>query len=419
MKPAIAGLVLCAPFLPAQPLTVDDCIRRALAVSSPVTVARQERDIAARGVTAARSGFLPQSAVNLATTYNSPSLLNRSTFSFVALNGIREYSGLVAILQEIDTSGRVRAEYARSKAAQDAALAGVALAERDLKRAVVASYYRLLLARHLSAAFDALVTESESFEQRTRLLAQQGEAAQADVVKASAQTLNLRQARQAAGLAADLANQDLASYWTADVQQPLDIVDLFDQPLPAPEPAAADAAPYLRRFEFRIFDAQQRALQADTKVARSALLPKLGLAFEYGLDENTVAWNRRGYAAIASLNLTVFDWFRSLSAVRQAQSRVQQNQATRAIAERAFSREYQSALTRVRRVFEQVDLARRQVELAEQDVKLSRVRYEGGEGAAVDVVVSQNQLASARSSYYSAIADYFTARWELEVAAGR
>jgi outer membrane protein TolC len=57
--------------------------------------------------------------------------------------------------------------------------------------------------------------------------------------------------------------------------------------------------------------------------------------------------------------------------------------------------------------------------LSEEDLKLSRIRYEGGEGAALDVVTAQNQLAQARSNYYSAIANYLTARVDLEVASGR
>ena len=71
------------------------------------------------------------------------------------------------------------------------------------------------------------------------------------------------------------------------------------------------------------------------------------------------------------------------------------------------------------RFLEQVGQSREQVRLAEEDYKLSRVRYEGGEGDAVDVVVAQNQLVQARSNYYTTIANYLSAKLDLEVAAGR
>jgi outer membrane protein TolC len=47
------------------------------------------------------------------------------------------------------------------------------------------------------------------------------------------------------------------------------------------------------------------------------------------------------------------------------------------------------------------------------------VRYEGGEGLALDVVAAQNQLAQARANLVTTKASYLNARAELEVASGR
>jgi len=168
--------------------------------------------------------------------------------SFAALNGVREFSALLNIFQEIDTSGRLRAEYARARAGQDTAAASLAIAQRDLRRGVAGAYFRTLLARRLVSAIQASLDESESFERRARLLVQGGEAAQADVVKASAQAAFIRQALGTANLAASMANQELASFWTRDVTQPLDLVDVFDQPLPPPDPDATLPAPLSAPF---------------------------------------------------------------------------------------------------------------------------------------------------------------------------
>jgi len=50
---------------------------------------------------------------------------------------------------------------------------------------------------------------------------------------------------------------------------------------------------------------------------------------------------------------------------------------------------------------------------------MSRIRYEGGEGLALDVVTAQNQLSQARTNYYTAIVDYLNAKADLEVASGQ
>lgn len=407
------------PPSPEPPLSLEDCIRKASAVPSPISLARLDRDIANRGIDIARAGFLPNSSATAGYGYNSPSSADRGTMSFVALNGVREFIGLASIFQEIDTSGKLRAEYARARANQQAAGASLAVAERDLKRAVGAAYYRLLLARHLATALREVLNESDAFERRVQLLFQSGEAARADVVKASAQVAFLRQTLLSAELAAKLANQDLAAFWTQDGDTPLQLVDTLETPLPEPGAAPTETAPFLRRAEFRFFDAQKLALEAQAKTARAALLPQLSWTFQYGLDANRVAWSNRGYAAFATLQVPIFDWFRARNTARQFQFQAAQITATRVISERRFSQEYLSALERAKQFYAQVALCRTQMELSAEDLKLSRVRYEGGEGAALEVVVAQNQLAQARSNYYASIAGYLNAKLDLEVAAGR
>jgi outer membrane protein TolC len=389
------------------------------AVPSSLSVARQERDIAARDVTQARAGFLPQSRLITGFTYNSPLLYNREAFSFVPLNGIREYATLFSVNQELDTSGRLRADMARARATQEIATTSVALTRRNLRRAVTTSYYRALLTRRIVRITEDALTESRNFQNRVRLLFQGGEAAQADVVKASAQVAFLQQAVNAAELEAKLANQELASFWTRDVADALSLADVLEETPPPPETDAAQAAPFLQRMEFNLFDSQRRGLQAEIKRARSALLPQLGAGFQYGIDSTAVRISDRGYAAFVNLTIPIFDWNKARSAIQQARLRTQQVESARAISERTFSKEYQGALSRVKQLFEQISLTREQARLAEDDLRLSRVRYAGGEGTALDVVTAQNQLAQARSNYYTTMASYLNAKADLEVASGR
>lgn len=419
----MAILFLGCPFagLSQSPdiLTLEACIRKALAVPSSVSVARMDRSIADQDRAIARAGLLPQASISAGSVYTSRSQITPTSFALIPANAIREYVGLGRIFQEIDTSGRIRAEIARARANQQASQASAGIAERELKRAVSLAYYRLLLSRRLVAAIRSSLDESRNFESRVKLLERGGEAARADVVKASTQVSILRQTLTSAELAATLANQDLAAYWTSNVDDLLAVQDVFDQS--AAEPAAVTDASrqFLRRFEFSLLDAQRAGFRADARRTKALLLPQLSLNFNYGLDSYRVEWRHRGYSAVASLTLPVFDWNRTLNASQQFTTRAQQISETKAVAERRYSQEYSAALARVNGLREQIGQAKEQVALTEEDFKLSRIRYEGGEGAAVDVVVAQNQLVQARSGYYVSIANYLSAKLDLEVAAGR
>jgi outer membrane protein TolC len=89
------------------------------------------------------------------------------------------------------------------------------------------------------------------------------------------------------------------------------------------------------------------------------------------------------------------------------------------IAEREFSREYQNALARVNTLYAQLSITQQQIQVAEENLRLSRIRYEGGEGAALEVLTAQTQVGQARGNYFAALANYFIAQSDLEVAAGR
>ena len=409
---------LAAAQPPSKTLTLEDCIRLAGAAQSSATIARQQVEIARLGVTQARAGFLPQSRISNGFTYNSPLLCDRSTFSFVPLNGIREYASLFAAGIELDTSGKLRAELARAHAEQRGAAAGLRLSDRDLKRTVTAAYFRVLLARHIVEVTRESQAEAQSFEKRVRLLFENAEAAQADVVKAAAATAFLEQSLNAAELDAQLAAQELASFWTTEVNEPLPLGDVLVQPIPPPGDRAP-GKPFLKRPEFNLFEAQRQAALADSRRARADLLPQLGLVFQYGLDSTHVRWSDRGYATFLTLNVPIFDWLKARGALRQFQLRAQQVEDSRAAAERAFSRDYESALVRVRLIYHQVAITESQVKSSEENLRLSRLRYEGGEGSALDVVTAQAQLTQARTNYYAGLSNYLNAKADLEVASGQ
>ncbi|MBI4906389.1 MAG: TolC family protein [Acidobacteria bacterium] len=297
---------------PGAVLTLADCIRLANGVPSAVSLARQEREIAGHEQTIARAGLLPRAQINSGFTYNSPTGDNRSNFSFVALNGVREYVALGSLIQELDISGRLRADLERARAVDQAAGVSVSLAQRDLRRAVTNAYYKLLLTRRLARVIEDALGESASFEKRARLLFEGGEAARADLIKAAAQTAFQRQSLKSAQSQAGIANQELASFWTSGAAPELNIEDVLENTPSAVEPAPANApanapAPFLRRLEFNWMDAQRRVFEAEAKRSRAALFPQASVVFEYGIDSTALRARDRGYMAGINLTVPVFD----------------------------------------------------------------------------------------------------------------
>ena len=413
----IAAALTSAAWAQDASLTLSDCVQKALDARNELSIARNDLRVAQEGVVAVRAGFLPQVQATGGYTYNSPSK-NAGSQQFIALNAVHEYVTQFGASLPIDTSGKLRAELARARSEREAARQSVRMTERDLRRAVTASYYRLVLARRLVEVAKSTLAEAQSFESRTRKLNAGGEAARADVVKAQGEVAFLEQTLQGAELDAETANHDLASYWTADVTGVLNVADPFDGPLPQPAPHGTSDA-YLKRVEFSVFDAQRIGLKADIGAARAGMLPQASLNWQYGIDSARYSWADRGQAFFATVDVPVFDWLKAWSATKQAQIRLESFDITRDMARRSLSKEYQSALARVRLTWAQIETTRQQVSLSQENFHLAQIKYEGGEGLALDVVAAQSQLAQARGNYFSSIAAYFNARSDLEVAAGQ
>jgi outer membrane protein TolC len=398
-------------------LTLEQCIELARNAPSSIKRAREELNAARFGESAAKASFLPQLSISNGFTYNSPLLYDTNVFSFVALNGVHEYSSVANASLEVDTSGRLRALYDRARANREVAEVNIALSDRDLERAVSIAYYRVLLSRKLAVSTAENARAASDFETKVNQLVGGGEASQADLTKASLEHALLERDAESMQIETEKAEHELASYWATDVTTKLTLADDLDQQLGPPVTIGGDA--YLKRPEFQIFAAQIARYKADARQARAGMLPQLRLDFQYGIDSTHATSRDRGYAGFVHLNIPVFDFFHAYDEKRQFQSLAQSAQTDSSIGRRVYSKEYQDALSDVKGTYVQIDVTQRQLELAKKNLSLSRLRFEGGEGTALDVVTAQSALVQAEIDFYTTRANYLNAQSALKVASGR
>jgi outer membrane protein len=413
------------PPSPAAPLTLEECIKRAMEAPSAVVAARQSLEASRYGVKGAVSAFLPKTVVNNGFTLNSGlGPASRGDTPFISLNGTHEYQTLINSSVELDTSGRLRADLAKARSERDIAQVDLRLQTRDLRQQVTLAYLQALLTRHLRDSARESLDEAQRFEQLAEKLFNGGEVAQADVVKAQAQAAFSQQLLEQGELDARLANQQLASFWTTDVDQTLGLADVLSGEPNAPPgnrmmQTTVAPAVYLKRPELLRFDAEHRGALADYHHSRADLFPTFTASYEYGIDAPIYSWSYRGQAVFLALNVPIFDFFHTRDTYKQLQIRAQIVDTNRHIAERQYSREYQSALARVESRLAQVKSSREQVRLSESNLRLAKVRYEGGEGTALDVVAAVQQAVQSKVNYFTAYANYFSADADLKVAEGQ
>ena len=214
----------------AGPITLDEALRLASALSSGFQQAGLNEKIAAEDVKQARADFLPKVSAPLSYLYTSPAFgLPPGTPrapSFLANDAISEYQAYLNVSGDIDIAGRLRAALAKNRALLEAAHAGTEVARRALALAVVDAYYGLALATAQRDAAEQNLTAAEEFERITSLLLTGGEVASVDLTRAQLQTIGRRDDLERARANEEVAAGTLRVLVGYEFNRPISTTDL-------------------------------------------------------------------------------------------------------------------------------------------------------------------------------------------------
>ena len=125
-----------------------------------------------------------------------------------------------------------------------------------------------------------------------------------------------------------------------------------------------------------------------------------------------------GYAATATLNIPVWNWGATQSKVKQAELQRHQAQVELSAAQRQAMADLQSFYSEAALAAQQLDTLRNSATLAEDSLRLTYLRYQAGEAAALEVVDAQNTLTTARNNYRDGEARYRVALANLQTITG-
>jgi outer membrane protein TolC len=153
-------------------------------------------------------------------------------------------------------------------------------------------------------------------------------------------------------------------------------------------------------------------------------LPRLALDYWYGIDAPQFAIydqnhvRNLGYAAAATLNIPVWNWGITQSKIRQANLQQQQAKVELNATRRQLLANIQSAYREADAARAELDLLQQSFDLAAESLRLTNLRYQGGEATVLEVVDAQNTLTAARDAFDDGQARYKIALANLQTLTG-
>jgi len=427
---AAAGQVQAAQSDSQAPivLTLQDALQRARNLETTYRTALADAGVAHEDHVQARAALLPSVIYDnqyLYTQGNGTSGLTTDT-RFIANNGVHEYISQGNVHEVI--SAAQFADFSRTDAAAAAARAKAEIATRGLLVTVVKTYYAEIVARRKYANAQLAAQESRRFLDLSQKLEQGGEVAHADVIKARLQANDSDRTLREAQLEMDRSHLELAVLVFPNFNQDFSTVD--DLRLPPPLPPIQEVEQQAKTKNPELYAAMQAMHAANYEVlaSRAAYLPALTLDYFYGIDANQFAKNTRlpdgmlipnlGYSASATLNIPIWNWGATHSKVRQSELRREVAQTELSAAQRKLIADLKTFYAEAQTAKNELDLLQQSADWAAESVRLTNLRYQGGEATALEVVDAQNSLVTARNNYDDGEARYRLALANLQTLTG-
>ncbi len=404
---------------PAPRLTLEDALARARKNSTQFNAAQTDAAIARQDRYQTATALLPS------VTYNNQALYtqtNKAGVRFIANNAAHEYLSQANVHESIDLvsiSG-----FRRASAASALAKARAEIASRGLVVTVVQGYYAVAAAQLKLEAAKKNGEEGDRFLKLTQDLEKGGEVAHSDVIKAELQMQDRRRQLLEAQLGLLNARLDFAVLIFPDFNDNFELAEDLHASIPLP--ALAEVQQRAARDNPDLRAALAAVQQAGHEVtgARAGYLPSLSFDYFYGIDATRFAVNNEqgfsnlGTSASATVNIPIWNWGATQSRIKQAELRRTQAQRELSLAQRKLLAEIKSLYAEAETALNELSGLSRSAELSAESLRLTTLRYKGGEATVLEVVDAQTTFVQASAAYQDGAVRYRVALANLQTLTG-
>ncbi len=309
------------------------------------------------------------------------------------------------------------------KAARESSRAAQLSAEdaRDLVvLAVGGTYLQVIAAKaRVQSARAQLDTANALYDQAAQQR-KAGVLAQVDADRSQVQALTQQQ--RLFSLENDLAKQqiDLARMTGLPPNDQYEITDdipFAATPVPSVEEALRQA--FDQRSDVKAAQAQIRASERAVAAARAQRLPSLAINGDYGVIGTNPSQSHGTFSVTGTLRVSIWEGGRIEGDIEQARAGLTQRQAEYEDLRLQVESEVRKAYLDMQAAANQVSVAQKNREVAKETLDLTRQKVEAGVAESVELVQSQESLASADLDYINSVFAHNLAKLSLARALGR
>jgi outer membrane protein TolC len=175
---------------------------------------------------------------------------------------------------------------------------------------------------------------------------------------------------------------------------------------------------YGTRADYQAAQSDVRAAELSRKGAVAGYFPSLSFNADYGTAGAHPSTATNVFDVRGTLSIPIFQGNSVHAAILQADARLEESRERRDNLRGQIDADVRTALLNIQSAAEQVEVARSNIDLAEETLRQSRDRFRAGVTDSVEVVQSQEAVASAHEQYISSLYNFNFAKISLARALG-
>ncbi|HDJ23269.1 MAG: hypothetical protein B5M54_02405 [Candidatus Aminicenantes bacterium 4484_214] len=437
MKTKVIGLSLIGFFLfsmvafSEEPLvlTLEKSVQIALA-KNPNQLAAQERLKAAQSsVREAAAQFFPSLNAQGMHTLDEkvmelefPSMIPGQPPQRVEIDFTRDYQFSLSLNLPLFTGGRLTSNFKQAQYGLKATQEMVRQTKQEIVYQTKQAFYGYLLAKEFVQVAEEAVDLAQKHLDNVKALYEVGLASKFDLLRSEVQLANLQPQLIRARNNLKITELSLKTVLGLSLETPIEIKgSLQYQPFTINEEECYQIA-LQNRPELLQLNFQKQRTAAMIGLARASGLPTVAVSGNFNYWSDQFKFKKDTWSDYYSVNLVVsiplFNGFATSARVAQSKAALRELENTRQGLVNLIRFEVSQALLRLKEAEESLLSQGKNVEQAQESLRIAELNYAEGLVTTLDVSSAQTALSQAKTNYSQALYDYMLAQAALEKAMG-
>ncbi len=342
--------------------------------------------------------------------------------------GIKQTGMLGATWNQLLFNGSYFVGLRAANTYRELAQKGVTQSKVAVAEAVSKAYYSAQVADEQAKVLDLNIGRLDTLLRETKAMNEGGFVEKIDVDRIEVQLNNLQSERQKVKNLIELSYALLKFQMGMPQDGPIVLTDRLAEGsnLETVKAGISMTDPtYSNRIEYSLLDTQNKLAQLDLQNIRSGYLPTVSASLGYGYNNG-----RNGFGDLFStkwfnnsalnlnISIPIFDGLTKHYQVQQKKVAIDKLRGTQTLLEQSIDLEVKQARTNMTNALETINTLQRNVDLAKEVVRVSRIKYKEGVGSNIEVINAESSLKESQTNYFAALYDVLIAKVDLLKAKG-